>query len=130
VLLCGNLAWTKQHYLYTRPPGLLFDRDAWWEKIWRLKKFKDLVPELAVLPDHDWAAVEAAKTKDVVLHPFAAGETVEAFVQEGQGKKPNGVHKSTGGKRHKGKKAGHSLPSAVAHTPSCRAFPCGPPPLQ
>jgi len=88
VLLCGNLAWTKQHYLYTRLPGLLFDRDAWWEKIWRLKKFKDLVPELAVLPDHDWAAVEAAKTKDVVLHPFAAGETAEAFAQEERGKKP------------------------------------------
>jgi len=88
VLLCGNLAWTKQHYLYTRPPGLLFDRDAWWEKIWRLKKFKDLVPELAVLPDHDWAAVEAAKTKDIVLHPFSPGEAVEASSKEGQEKEP------------------------------------------
>jgi hypothetical protein len=73
VLLCGNLAWTKEQYFYTRLPGLLFDRDAWWEKVWRLKKFKDLVPELAVLPDHDWAAVEAAKTKDIILHPFSAG---------------------------------------------------------
>lgn len=88
VLLCGNLAWTKKHYLYTRLPVLLFDRDAWWEKIWRLKKFKDLVPELAVLPDHDWAAVAAAKTNDIVLHPFSAGEAVEASGKKGQEKKP------------------------------------------
>jgi metallo-beta-lactamase superfamily protein len=78
VLLCGNLAWTKEQYFYTRLPGLLFDRDAWWDKIWRLKKFKDVVPELAVFPDHDWAAVEAAKTKDVVLHPFSAAEEAPA----------------------------------------------------
>ena len=96
-LLCGNLAWTKEHYFYTRLPGLLFDRDAWWEKAWRLKKFKDLVPELAVLPDHDWAAVEAAKTKDIILHSFSAEEAAEDSDKEqqeaqakkkGKGKKP------------------------------------------
>lgn len=74
VVLCGNLAWTEEHYRYARLPGLLFDRVAWWEKVWRLKKFKDLVPELAILPDHDWAAVEAAKTKDIVLHSFTTAE--------------------------------------------------------
>jgi len=74
VLLCGNLAWTKEQYFYVRLPGLLFDREAWWEKAWRLKKFKELAQELVVLPDHDWAAVEAAKTKDMVLHPFSAKE--------------------------------------------------------
>jgi len=71
VILCGNLAWTREQYFYPRLPGLLFDREAWWEKIWRLKKFKQLVPELIVLPDHDWAAVENVKTKDMVLHPFS-----------------------------------------------------------
>lgn len=70
VILCGNLAWTKEQYLYPRLPGLLFDREAWWEKVWRLKKFKQLVPELIVLPDHDWVAVESVKTKDMVLHAF------------------------------------------------------------
>ena len=74
VLLCGNLAWTKAQYFHARFPGLLFDRKAWWEKVWRLKKFKELVPELMVLPDHDWATVEAAKTKDMVLHPFVSDE--------------------------------------------------------
>jgi hypothetical protein len=76
-LLCGNLAWTKENYFYARLPGLLFDRAAWWEKVWRLKKFKELVPELAILPDHDWTAVEAAKTKDIALHPFSAKEMAE-----------------------------------------------------
>lgn len=71
VILCGNLAWTKDQYFYPRLPGFLFDREAWWEEIWRLKKFKELAPELIVLPDHDWATVEAAKTKDIVLHLFS-----------------------------------------------------------
>jgi N-acyl homoserine lactone hydrolase len=74
VLLCGNLAWTKEQYFHVRFPGLVFDRKAWWEKVWRLKKFKELVPELVVLPDHEWATVEAAKTKDMILHPFVSDE--------------------------------------------------------
>lgn len=74
VLLCGNLAWTREHYFYARPPGLLFDRQAWWEKAWRLKKLAELVPELAVFPDHDWEAVVAAKTADVRVHEFAGKE--------------------------------------------------------
>ena len=88
VLLCGNLAWTKEHYFYTRLPGLLFDRDAWWEKVWRLKKFTDLVPELAAFPDHEWAAVEAAKTKDIVLHPFSTEEVAEDSDKKKQSNKP------------------------------------------
>lgn len=82
VLLCGNLAWTKEHYFHARLPGLLSDRQAWWEKIWRLKKFADLAPELIVLPDHDWAAAETAKNKDIILHPFSAKEAVETAVKE------------------------------------------------
>ena len=100
VLLCGNLAWTKEQYFYTRLPGLLFDRDAWWEKVWRLKKFKDLVPELAVLPDHDWAAVEAGKTKDVVLHSFSAEGVAEDAVKEKRENKPRKKSKSKERKGH------------------------------
>jgi hypothetical protein len=58
-------------------PSLLFDRDAWWEKAWRLKKWKELAPELLVLPDHDWATIEATKTKDITLHPFPPREEVK-----------------------------------------------------
>jgi len=70
VLICGNLAWTREQYFYVRAPGLLFDRAAWWDKAWRLKKFKELAEELIVLPDHEWAIVESVKTKDMILHPF------------------------------------------------------------
>lgn len=86
VLLCGNLAWTQENYLHARLPGLLFDREAWWEKVWRLKKFKDLVPALVVLPDHDWAAVEAARTKDMLLHSFSREEAAESSPDESSAK--------------------------------------------
>ena len=74
VLLCGNLAWTRQQYFYTRLPGVAFDREAWWDKVWRLKKWQELAPELIVLPDHDWPEVEAAVGEDVRLHVFEAKE--------------------------------------------------------
>ena len=74
VLLCGSLAPIKENYLYAGMPRLLFDRNAWWEKIWRLKKFKDLVPELLIFPDHDLKAVESVKAEDVIVHPFVEEE--------------------------------------------------------
>jgi hypothetical protein len=74
VLICGNLAWTREQYFYARAPGLLFDRAAWWDKAWRLKKFAELAEGLVVLPDHEWATVESVKTKDMVLHPFSEKE--------------------------------------------------------
>jgi N-acyl homoserine lactone hydrolase len=77
VLLCGNLAWTEEQYRYARWPGLLFERAAWWDTVWRLKKFKELVPDAIILPDHDWAAVEEATTDDIVLYPFATDESAE-----------------------------------------------------
>ncbi len=78
VLLCGNLAWTKEQYVYTRLPGVVFDRGGWWDKVWRLKKWKELAPELVVLPDHEWTAVEAVLTEDIQLHVFGAeGEDVK-----------------------------------------------------
>jgi glyoxylase-like metal-dependent hydrolase (beta-lactamase superfamily II) len=99
ILLCGNLAWTKQQYFYVRPPGLVFNREAWWEKAWRLKKFKDLVEELAVLPDHDWTAVEIAKTKDMVLHTFSAKEETTDSHKE---KRENKAKKESKDKKQQG----------------------------
>ncbi len=70
VLLCGSLALIKENYLYAGIPRLLFNREAWWEKIWRLKKFKDLVPELLVFPDHDLKTIKNLGAKDVIVHSF------------------------------------------------------------
>ena len=80
VILCGNLAWTESQYRYAWMPGFAFKREAWWDAVWRLKKFKDLFPALAVLPDHDWAAVEKAQITgmtDMVVHIFSAPESPE-----------------------------------------------------
>ncbi len=74
VFLCGNLAWTRSQARYAWPPGLAFAREAWWEKIWRLKKFKDLVPALLVLPDHDWEAVRKVAVADIAVHEFSPPE--------------------------------------------------------
>lgn len=82
VLICGNLAWTLEQARYVREPGFVSDRQAWWENAWRLKKFTELAPELALLPDHDWKAITAAKTTDMTLHVFATERTKSA-----QGKK-------------------------------------------
>ncbi len=71
VLLCGNLAWTHSQARYAWLPGLAFKRALWWEKILRLKKFKELVPELLVLPAHDWDAVRAVKAADMTAHEFS-----------------------------------------------------------
>jgi glyoxylase-like metal-dependent hydrolase (beta-lactamase superfamily II) len=70
VLLCGNLAWTAEQARYVREPSVVFNRQAWWENAWRLKKFTELAPELVVFPDNDWNAVASAKAKNVVLHSF------------------------------------------------------------
>ena len=77
VLLCGNLAWTHSQARYAWEPGLAFNRVLWWEKIWRLKKFKDLVPELLVLPDHDWEAVRKVEASDITMHEFSPPEEDE-----------------------------------------------------
>lgn len=77
VLLCGNLAWTHSQARYAWMPGLAASRELWWEKIWRLKKFKDLVPELLVLPAHDWAAVRKVEASDIIVHEFSPSEEDE-----------------------------------------------------
>ena len=77
VLLCGNLAWTHSQARYAWIPGLAFQRGMWWEKIWRLKKFKDLVPALLVLPDHDWAAIRKVEATGITVHEFSPPEEDE-----------------------------------------------------
>lgn len=86
VLLCGNLAWTVEQARYVREPGFIFNRQSWWENAWKLKKFMELAPELVILPDHDWDAVNAAKTKDMIVHSFSTTE--ESGSQEKQEEAP------------------------------------------
>ncbi|MGE0681530.1 MAG: MBL fold metallo-hydrolase [Candidatus Binatia bacterium] len=83
VLLCGNLAWTAEQARYVREPGFVFNRQSWWENAWKLKKFTELVPELVILPDHEWEAVEAAKTQDMIVHVFPPVQEDKSLKKKG-----------------------------------------------
>ena len=68
------------------------------------------MPELAVLPDHDWAAVEAAKTKDMVLHPFSTNEVAEDSGKEKSEKQPKKEDKKQQKRAAQKKKADQQKP--------------------
>lgn len=53
VLLAGDLAPSAETVRYAAKPEFLEDADAWWDRIWRLKRFADLDPELLVVPGDD-----------------------------------------------------------------------------
>ena len=80
VLLCGNLAWTESQARFAWMPGLAFDRAAWWEAIWRLKKMKDLLPALSLLPGHDLAAARMAAGHGSDNGPTPSGKTSSDIV--------------------------------------------------
>jgi glyoxylase-like metal-dependent hydrolase (beta-lactamase superfamily II) len=53
VLLAGDLAPVAETVRYAAAPAALDDAEAWWDRLWRLKRFKDLEPALLVVPGHD-----------------------------------------------------------------------------
>jgi N-acyl homoserine lactone hydrolase len=72
LLLADDMAAVRENLRYAAKPGSAYDLAQWWDHIWRVKKFMDLVPELIVLPGHDLGAIEGLGSKDVVLHPFSS----------------------------------------------------------
>jgi glyoxylase-like metal-dependent hydrolase (beta-lactamase superfamily II) len=101
VLLCGNLAWTAEQAQYVREPGFTFNRQAWWENAWRLKKFAELAPELVLLPDNDWNATTTRKTKDLIPHPFPPERKAE---KESEKRQSRAIVKEKGNKETRAKK--------------------------
>jgi glyoxylase-like metal-dependent hydrolase (beta-lactamase superfamily II) len=73
-LLCGSLAPTRASVRYALVPLLLFDREAWWENLWRLKKLAELAPELTIVPDHDLEALTDREGPDFAVHRFEAAD--------------------------------------------------------
>jgi hypothetical protein len=51
--------------------------DLWWEQIWRIKKFAQLVPSALVIPGHDTRILSRVETATVEFHEFSPVE--EAF---------------------------------------------------
>jgi glyoxylase-like metal-dependent hydrolase (beta-lactamase superfamily II) len=68
VLLADDVAPIAESARYAARPAAAYDMRQWWENIWRLKRFKDLVPELIVLPAHDLDAARAARSDELVVH--------------------------------------------------------------
>lgn len=72
VFLADGLAPVPETLRYAAAPASLQDPDAWWEKIWRLKRFNDLEPALLVVPGHSNDDLRDAALKDVVMHEIEA----------------------------------------------------------
>ena len=71
VLLADGFAAVEEQVRYAAKPAAAADLGKWWDHIWRLKRFKDLVPALIVLPGHDLDPIRAVHAPDIVVHPFA-----------------------------------------------------------
>jgi len=68
VLLADDAAPTVENLQYGARPVGAYDMRKWWDNLWRLKRFKDLAPELVVLPAHDQERARAAALKGMVVH--------------------------------------------------------------
>jgi N-acyl homoserine lactone hydrolase len=79
LLLADDLAAVEDSLRYAAKPASVYDLDEWWNEIWRLKRFKDLVPALIVVPGHDMAPARDAHMKEIIVHelptPEAAART-------------------------------------------------------
>ena len=71
LMLADGFASVDDQVRYAAQPAAAADLHQWWEHIWRLKRFKDLVPDLIVLPGHDLSSIGTLHSRDIVVHPFA-----------------------------------------------------------
>lgn len=72
LLLADGMAAVEENVRYAAKPASAYDLQQWWDRIWRLKRFKDLVPELIVLPGHDPGPAQGAHVKEIIVHEFRA----------------------------------------------------------
>ncbi len=70
VLLADDMAAVQENVRYAAQPAAAFDMHEWWDRIWRLKKFKDLVSDLIVVPGHDLGPLQSAHARGVIVHAF------------------------------------------------------------
>jgi glyoxylase-like metal-dependent hydrolase (beta-lactamase superfamily II) len=68
ILLTGDAAWVEQSWRYPAEPVSAWDMDTWWQQIWRIKKFVQLVPTALVVPGHDLKPLERIEHRAVVFH--------------------------------------------------------------
>ena len=68
VLLTGDAAWVEENWRYAAIPSMAYDMDLWWEQIWRIKKFVQLVPDALIVAGHDLTTARRGDRTDVVLY--------------------------------------------------------------
>jgi len=71
VLLAGDAAPVEESWRFAAMPFVAEDDDLWWDTVWRMKRFLQLVPGSLVLGGHDDRALAAGERKALVVHPYA-----------------------------------------------------------
>ncbi len=72
VVLAGSLAAVQEMVRYAARPAAAYDIERWWDAIWRLKRFRDLVPALVVVPDRDVSGIATAGVRSLTVRAAAA----------------------------------------------------------
>lgn len=76
LLFADALAPTPETLRYAARPAQLENVDAWWENIWRLKRFADLAPELLVVPQAGLDVLGSAGLQSLEMRPYEVPPTI------------------------------------------------------
>ena len=68
MLFTGDAAAVAESWRYAGVPARSDDKDAWWDSIWRIKKFLQLVPEAVVAGGHDAQRERMEGRSTIVVH--------------------------------------------------------------
>ena len=71
VLFTGDAASIAESWRYAALPAEAADEDAWWDSIWRIKRFLQLVPEAIVAGGHEAQQERMAGRSAIVVHRYA-----------------------------------------------------------
>jgi N-acyl homoserine lactone hydrolase len=69
VLFAGDAAAVEESWRFAAFPARSEDRDAWWNSIWRIKKFLQLVPDAVVAGGHGLQLERVQGRSTIVVHP-------------------------------------------------------------
>jgi N-acyl homoserine lactone hydrolase len=68
VLLTGGAASIEESWRYAARPAVAAEPALWWDQVWRIKKFVQLVPEAVIVPAHDLAAAAKNSESSLLIH--------------------------------------------------------------
>ncbi|MFP6626016.1 MAG: N-acyl homoserine lactonase family protein [Deltaproteobacteria bacterium] len=83
ILFTGDAAYVDESWLYAARPFMAHDMGMWWEQIWRIKKFAQLVPSAVIVPGHDLGVLDKPGGGLIKLHAFGGAGQSEAGGDDG-----------------------------------------------